>query len=369
MISRTKKNRNRIKHSIRQTGGITLLEGKYAFFVNKKNYETLFGKPIIGAKAPSIKDIEKNFNLNGYYIKNHTNTLHLIGWDKLTDDQKKKKMEDYNSRLEFCYPKMTFMRKYLLDEKPRLWVSDNPLINIINSINLDDLVNVEQYLKNIFNYDRIIPVSDTLSEEIYKYCSFHLNQYPTVEDSYFCIIIEINNFRPNKYLYFIENDINIIKEQDEIDKENKKRDEENKRIIEENSIFLEKLEKLEESPSYHEMLTELSQFKISIQNKLSIQNKKEKSRNSKRNNSEHFNELSEDEHKNMLQNKRDRMKQKEKKMVYNAALKTNINRYDNEKYYTIINKYEPLIENEVKFNNENYRTLEDIIEFKENNLM
>ena len=93
MVSRIRKNSIRHKRSIKKNkyiGGITLKEGKYAFFVNKKKYIELFGEIIQGKNAPSIKDIEKNFNLSGYYLENNTKTLYLIGWDNLSEYQKKK---------------------------------------------------------------------------------------------------------------------------------------------------------------------------------------------------------------------------------------------------------------------------------------
>jgi hypothetical protein len=338
MISRTKKNHNRLKHSMRQTGGITLMEGKYAFFFNKIKYEELFGKPIIGEKAPSIKDITNKFHLLGYYIKNNTNTFHLIGWDNLTDEEKKNKLKDYDERVKSFGNFLYTFRRYNANKD---WVSGNPEITTITSINLDDLDNVQQHLKNQFNYDRIIPSNNYYlrQEQIVEYTN-HISWYPSVKDSYFCVIIQVNNLRPNKYLNFIENDIQIIKEQDYIDEQNKKRDEEEKRFIQKKESLLilkEKLQKLEKSPSYQKMLREL----------------------------------------NKLKNRQNNFYRDLNRNVDGTTLKLKINNFQhkyNNLYKTILNKYKILIENEIDFNNENYidekltkdkETLENLLKLKE----
>jgi len=322
MVSRNRKYSKRLKRSIKQKGGITLMEGKYAFFLNKKKYEELLGKPIIDEKAPSIKDIMSKFHLSGYYIKNNTNSFHLIGWDNLTDEEKSKYKKNYDERVETSY----FLNDFKRHNPNKDWISGNPEIITINSINLDDPSNVEQHLKKQFNYYRIIPPSYYYlrQEEIVKYTD-HISWYASVDDSYFCVIIQVNNLRPNKYLNFIENNIEIIKEQDLIDEEKKKNDEEVIRLMENKLLILnEKLKKLEESPSYQKMLPELIKLKLSkIDFDKTVETK---------------------------------MSQKKFYKKYNML------------YNTMLDKYKISIENEINFNNENYidKTLSDDKETLEN---
>jgi hypothetical protein len=260
MISKIRKNSNkRLKRSIRQTGGITLMEGKYAFFVNKKNYETLFGKPIIGEKAPSIKDIEKNFDLKGYYLKNNTNTLHLIGWDNLSEYRKKKQLINHEEKVKSFN---NFVRQYGIDlEYGSHMILGIPSFDVDNIINLDEDSNVEQVLISKFNYDRLIPSNYTVQKVIYK---DNLDYTPIVEDSYFCVIIQVNYLLHNKYINIIEKDITIINQEDEINKKAHLMFLENSKIEfpadRTHKRQLEKIKKLIELPLYQKMDSELKEL-------------------------------------------------------------------------------------------------------------
>ena len=104
MISKTKKNYNRLKRSVKKNkyiGGITFMTGLHAFFVNKDKWNKLFGEVVKDKHAPSIKDIEKNFNLSGYYLENNTKTLHFIGFDDLSIYNRRLKYNnDWNGKVE-----------------------------------------------------------------------------------------------------------------------------------------------------------------------------------------------------------------------------------------------------------------------------
>jgi len=319
MISRKRKMyNNRLKRSINKyTGGLPLIsEDKYAFFVNKKKYIELFGEINRNKNAPSIKDIEKNFKLNGYYLKNNTNTLYLIGWDNLNEYNKDQQSKNYEHRVK-SYNDNAKHWVSSFSEYDSTLVSGAPSINIDNIINIDDDSSVEQLLISKFNYDRIIPASDYLRSNIYKYTNY-LNSYPTIEDSYLCVIIQVNYLKPNKYIYFIEKDIKIIKEQDEIDK---------KLALEQKKKFdlvREKIKKLEESPTYTTMRSELCQLWKN-----------------------HINEMKQ------IKTKKDLPK---KKRLYDIQKQE------------IINKYKIIIENEINLNKEisdEEETLENLIKMKE----
>lgn len=103
MASRIRKNSKRLKRSIKKNkyiGGITLMSGLHAFFVNKAKWITLFGEVVNDKNAPSIKDIEKNFNLSGYYLKNNTKILHFIGFDDVSVDTIRRRYNKWNGKDE-----------------------------------------------------------------------------------------------------------------------------------------------------------------------------------------------------------------------------------------------------------------------------
>jgi hypothetical protein len=177
----SKRNKNYInKRSIKNKhfGGVTLMKGKYAFFVNKNKYINLFGNIEKDKNAPSIKDIEKNFNLDGFYIENNTRNLYRIGYYNLS----------YSEQAKF---------------------HGVGKLELETTINLDDEDQLEKILISKFNYDRIIPIDPKRFHHIYKD-----GKTPTVDDSFLCVIININHLASNKYINFIYKDIKIIQEKD-----------------------------------------------------------------------------------------------------------------------------------------------------------
>jgi hypothetical protein len=280
MLSRIRKNSIRHKRSIKKNkyiGGITLKEGKYAFFVNKKKYIELFGEIIQGKNAPSIKDIEKNFHLSGYYLENNTKTLYLIGWDNLSEYLKKKQLTDYEERVK-SYDNVILQYGIDLNTYDSHKILGIQSITVDNIINLDEPSNVEQVLISKFNYDRIIPSNYIVQKVIYK---DNLDYTPIVEDSYFCVIIQVNYLLPNKYINIIEKDITIIDPQDEIDKKAHLTFLENSKIEfpadRTRKRQLEKIKKLIELPLYQTMDLELKELWKNYRHSLSQikSNKKE----------------------------------------------------------------------------------------------
>jgi hypothetical protein len=82
MTSRIKKNSKKLKRSLKKNkyiGGITSMSGLHAFFVNKAEWNKLFGEVVNDEKAPSIKDIEHKLKAKGYYIENKSYYINLIG--------------------------------------------------------------------------------------------------------------------------------------------------------------------------------------------------------------------------------------------------------------------------------------------------
>lgn len=161
MISKTKKNYNRLKRSVKKNkyiGGITFMSGLHAFFVNKGKWITLFGAVSKDKDAPSIKDIQKNFNLSGYYLENNTKTLQFIGFDDLSI---------YNRRLKY-----------------NKWNGKDELDKIVNLDNDNEIQ--DALLSSIFSQD--------------KYDC--------------CVVIDVEPIKSNKYIKLVEKKIivNIPKE-------------------------------------------------------------------------------------------------------------------------------------------------------------
>ena len=95
MVSRIRKNSKNLKRSLKKNkyiGGITSKSGLHAFFVNKAEWNKLFGEVVKDTDAPSIKNalgikedplsiknIEEKLKGKGYYIENNGMYIDLIG--------------------------------------------------------------------------------------------------------------------------------------------------------------------------------------------------------------------------------------------------------------------------------------------------
>lgn len=82
MISRIRKNCKRLKSSIKKNkykGGLTSKSGVYGFFVNKSEWNNLFGAIVKDADAPSISKIEDSLRYQGYFFKKGSGYIDVIG--------------------------------------------------------------------------------------------------------------------------------------------------------------------------------------------------------------------------------------------------------------------------------------------------
>jgi hypothetical protein len=162
MISRTRKIYNKLKRSIKKNnyiGGLTYMKGKYGFFCNKSEYKSLLGEVVQNSKAPSISNIDEKLSEKGYRIENNTNTLYLIGWENLTDAEKRGKYS------------INYRGKHTLDN----------IVNLDNDNEIQDVL-----LSSIFSKD--------------KYDC--------------CVVIHVEQIKSNKYIKLVEKEIivNIPKE-------------------------------------------------------------------------------------------------------------------------------------------------------------
>jgi hypothetical protein len=208
MISRIRKNCKRLKSSIKKNkykGGLTSKSGVYGFFVNKSQWDKLFGAIVKDADAPSISKIEDSLRYQGYFFKKGDSFIDVIGAEKSPiskDFQGYTFQSDCRGIIEYVWVDCNPGRKGHCDDNSRMK-------NETNKYTIKDLECHAAFFSELMQ-PHILKYEEKFNDTVHDILG--LMQYHDVFNTKLnincCVFIDVSKIAKNTYKGFIDYDDN-----------------------------------------------------------------------------------------------------------------------------------------------------------------
>ena len=192
MASRIRKNSKRHKRSLKKNkyiGGITLKSGLHAFFVNKAEWNKLFGEVVNDTDAPNIKNIEEKLKGKGYYIENNGIYIDLIGVNGSKDSKSYEKTPFLQSA---CYGvNKEYTRRLRNGGLERYYKNENIICHAA-LLNKKFDTSSDDYIQDVFG---LIHNHLLFSNIVYSDDQFSTVKNPLNID--YCVVIDVSRVQKN----------------------------------------------------------------------------------------------------------------------------------------------------------------------------